>query len=95
MAKSSFWKRYKKRLIEKHGKTCHYCGAELKEYSELVKTTPLYVDDQGCTIIDVQRDSYKNMATVDHVIPQSKGGTNDIDNLVPCCFSCNAKKKDR
>lgn len=30
--------------------------------------------------------------TTDHVIPVSKGGTNDIDNLVPCCRTCNSVK---
>lgn len=30
--------------------------------------------------------------TVDHVVPVSKGGTNDINNLIPCCFKCNTLK---
>lgn len=30
--------------------------------------------------------------TVDHVLAVSKGGTNDLDNLVPCCKSCNSRK---
>jgi len=30
--------------------------------------------------------------TVDHVIPICRGGTNDYDNLVPCCRSCNRSK---
>lgn len=30
--------------------------------------------------------------TVDHVIPQSFGGTDDLDNLVLACASCNSKK---
>jgi 5-methylcytosine-specific restriction endonuclease McrA len=38
--------------------------------------------------------SVKNL-TIDHVIPKSKGGKNNWDNLVTCCSSCNAKKGDR
>ena len=32
--------------------------------------------------------------TLDHYIPKSKGGSNDISNLYPCCFDCNIKKAD-
>lgn len=32
---------------------------------------------------------------VDHVIPTSRGGTHDLDNLAVACRSCNASKKDR
>lgn len=32
--------------------------------------------------------------TMDHVIPMSKGGPHTINNVVPCCLSCNSKKKD-
>lgn len=30
--------------------------------------------------------------TMDHVIPRSRGGTNDFDNCVACCRTCNQKK---
>ncbi len=34
------------------------------------------------------------ISTVDHVVPKSKGGSDDLDNLVLCCKSCNSKKQD-
>ena len=33
--------------------------------------------------------------TVDHVIPRSKGGPTDWDNVVTCCAPCNRRKGDR
>ena len=30
--------------------------------------------------------------TVDHIVPLSRGGTNDIGNLQPMCWNCNRKK---
>jgi len=35
------------------------------------------------------------MWCVDHVVPLSRGGSNEPDNLVACCFPCNASKSDR
>jgi len=32
---------------------------------------------------------------VDHIIPKSQGGTNDIINLATSCFDCNRGKSDR
>lgn len=39
------------------------------------------------------KDKFK--ATLDHVIPRSRGGGDfDTNNLVVCCHKCNQKKKD-
>lgn len=32
------------------------------------------------------------VATGDHITPHSKGGSDDLDNLVVACFSCNSQK---
>lgn len=34
-------------------------------------------------------------STRDHVIPRSRGGSNGLDNLRPCCRGCNNKKADQ
>jgi len=31
----------------------------------------------------------------DHVIPVSRGGSNDLENLVASCFDCNRSKRDK
>ena len=30
----------------------------------------------------------------DHLVPQSRGGTDDLSNLRPCCKRCNTDKAD-
>lgn len=30
--------------------------------------------------------------TVDHIVPKSKGGSDRMSNLVPCCRRCNTSK---
>lgn len=36
----------------------------------------------------------KRTLTIDHVVPQSKGGSNTWENLVTACKSCNHEKSD-
>lgn len=33
--------------------------------------------------------------TVDHILPLSRGGSNDISNIIPACGPCNYSKRDK
>lgn len=48
--------------------------------------------DRGCVYCGKRLPFRK--ATVDHLIPQTKGGENTLDNLVVACQTCNEEKKD-
>lgn len=46
------------------------------------------VDDPLCVYCGAEA------TTVDHVIAPRKGGTHEVENLVPSCQPCNSSKKD-
>lgn len=42
----------------------------------------------GCVVAD------KSELTADHVLPRSKGGKDDINNIIMVCKHCNSSKRD-
>lgn len=36
----------------------------------------------------------ENMVTIDHIVPRSHGGSDNVRNLVPSCKCCNEAKRD-
>ncbi len=46
---------------------------------------------RSCAVIDVTAKSL----VIDHIIPLSKGGTNDLSNLQTLCDKCNQIKSNR
>jgi hypothetical protein len=37
----------------------------------------------------------RHAGCTDHIVPPSKGGSEDVTNRVPCCTPCNASKRNR
>lgn len=50
---------------------------------------------QGWTCEYCPRPLHFKTVTIDHMVPQSKGGTDHVVNLVAACRSCNSSKGAR
>lgn len=48
----------------------------------------------ACEYCGVTETQVGGELTIDHYVPQSQGGTADLDNLVYCCARCNSYKGD-
>ena len=50
----------------------------------------------GKTNLKAETKNTNELATIDHIRPRSKGGSEyDYDNLCIACFTCNQKKADK
>jgi len=72
------------RVFYNKGCTCVECGIA----GTLVA---LGRDKGGGLHLDVYTDDFYPL-TVDHILPKSKGGSDDLDNLQPMCCLCNWSK---
>ncbi len=72
------------RVFFHKGCTCINCGHPFTQLA-------LGVDRGGGKHLDVYDDDFYPL-TVDHTIPKSLGGSNDLENLEPFCYDCNNKK---
>jgi endogenous inhibitor of DNA gyrase (YacG/DUF329 family) len=72
-----------RRRAREHGAPGMYSWAQVMRLFMAGNKMCAYCDKQ----IDGQPDP-------DHVVPLSRGGRNDMGNIVPCCHSCNADKCD-
>ena len=72
---------YLEKVLAVHGQLqCHYCGQ-----GGLVAELP----------DDATKSDLRRLATLDHVVPRSKGGAEfDEANVVIACHPCNQKKAD-
>jgi 5-methylcytosine-specific restriction endonuclease McrA len=47
-----------------------------------------------CWYCGKQTNPFKKEFCIDHLIPRSAGGSDDIENLVPSCTNCNCSKNN-
>jgi 5-methylcytosine-specific restriction endonuclease McrA len=69
-----------KAVAKRDGWDCHYCNKPVRPYNE---------------VPGGRETRLQFAATLEHIVPQSQGGTNDMENLVIACFQCNASKHAR
>lgn len=84
------WKRYNRQRRSK--KRLTYDGVSDREIFERDKWRCEYCKKK-IRPCDGKDFAAKRMATIDHVIPLSKGGTDESTNKVSACFECNCHKK--
>ncbi len=69
----------------------------LTRYVRLPAARRVPVTRRGVLRRDDHRCGYcgKAAATIDHILPRSRGGADSWENLVACCLRCNNLKSDR
>ena len=72
------------RVFAEKGCVCVECGIE-------GTIVALGKDKGGNLHLDVYTDDFYPL-TVDHILPRSKGGSDELDNLQPMCCICNWSK---
>lgn len=82
---------------ELSAKFCSNCGTELitildRKISPGLRKEVFMRDGYRCVECGATKD--ESRLEVDHIIPISKGGTNDIDNLQTLCRECNQNKSN-
>ena len=87
-------------LLARNGKTMDDVSPSRIPYTSHPKISPdiraQVWDKTGgkCFYCHTQTNPWRDYC-IDHVNPISKAGTNDLENLVPCCRSCNTIKGNR
>ena len=87
----------KKQLLLRDGFHCRFCGIPVMRYDIRRRLKELYprVLMWGKTNIE-QHPAFQAMwVQYDHILPHSRGGTSDTENLIITCAPCNYGRMER
>lgn len=79
-------------LVERDGSLCTYCGVELILWCDPRR---VYVEQNIDGSPKYKAPEDLRFATTDHIIPRSRGGTEEMENVCLACPRCNSKKADK
>lgn len=81
---------------ERHKELCLRAIHKRRVRLENQPTVDIIVWRETLEMFDYKCAYCRDWATcLDHVVPVSKGGTNDPDNCLPACKRCNSSKRDK
>ncbi len=83
MSKKSFGK-FIPTVAHRDGWNCHYCKKPIAKQHQMIPSEAGYTVPKGFVF-----------GTIDHKIPRSKGGDNQLENFVLSCHVCNSKKSNK
>ena len=86
----SYSKRFLARLIEQQGGKCHWCDCEIVRRRAIRRGVIPNKDQSIVSFYRHGKKTTKARATVDHIVPLSRGGSRELPNLVAACVACNA-----
>lgn len=82
-------------VIARYGWNCAYCGNPLIARAARHLLQREYAEARWGGVNDERHNALMCLDNeFDHVLPHSRGGTNEVENLVPCCAPCNCGKED-
>lgn len=83
-------KAVERQIFERDGWRCRFCGVSVVCRLARKVLLELFPEETHWVAAEYERHSalYATAASLDHVVPHSRGGNNEIDNLVTACYCC-------
>jgi HNH endonuclease len=83
-------------IVDRYGWNCSFCGIPVVAKNVRTKLTQLYPEAArwGSTVLSQHWALQAMWLQFDHILPHSRGGSNDIENVVITCAPCNFGRMD-